>query len=105
MFFPSTVTLYPAISKDDHHKITHSDTPSYPSCRYAKKLQVVNDQNGKELLTTAWLQFPLGTSVSVDDKIILPDNTTAPVVAMRIIHYPHNGVEMCIEVYLGKESV
>jgi hypothetical protein len=105
MFFPSTVTLYPYVSKDAHHKITYSTTPSYPSCKYAKKDQVVKDENGKDILTVAWLQFPIGTSISKNDKIVLPDGTTAPALPPRIIHYPHNGLETCIEVYLGKESI
>lgn len=104
MFFPATVTLKPCISTDAHHKHTYGSSFS-PSCKYAKKDQVVKDQMGADLLTVAWLQFPLGTSVSVDDQMILPDNTNAPVVLVRTIHYPHNGLEMCTEVYLGKESV
>lgn len=103
-FFPSTVTLKPAASVDAHHKVTYG-TSSTPSCRYAKKDQVIRDNGNNDILTIAWVQFPLGTSVSKNDQIVLPDGTTGPVVLTQLIHYPHTGAEMCIEVYLGKESI
>lgn len=105
MLFPSTVIGYPASSIDAHHKITYGTAQSL-SCRYAKKDQLTKDSNGNDVLTIAWVQFPLGTTVSKNDKIVLPDGTTAPIVmSPRTIHYPHNDEEMCIEVYLGKESI
>lgn len=105
MYFPSTVTLYPFVSEDGHHKMTYG-TSSTPSCRYAKKDQILKDKAGKDVLTVGWVQFPLGTPCSKNDKIVFPDGTTGPIVqASRTIHYPHTGAEMCIEVYVGKESI
>lgn len=105
MFFPSTVTRYPAVSKDAHHKITYGEAQELP-CRYAKKDKILKDQNGNDVLTIAWIQFPRGTELSKDDKLVLPDGTTSPIViGPWTIHFPHTGAEMCIEVCLGKEAV
>lgn len=104
MGFPSTVTRYPYSSKDAHHKVTYGTSASL-SCNYSKKDQVVSGQNGKDILTAVWLQFPAGTSISEKDKIVLPDGTTGPVVLVIPVHYPHNGNPLCVEAYLGKESV
>ena len=104
MGFPSVITLKPWISTDSRHKHTYG-VPASLVCKYSQKEQIIKDQKGTDLLTIAWLQFPLGTSISVDDQIILPDNTTAPIVLVNQVHYPHTGLEMCVEVYLGKESV
>lgn len=105
MLFLSTVTRKPFASEDTHHKMTYGTSQSL-SCRYSKKGQIVKDQHGKDVLTVGWVQFPKGTTVTKNDQIILPDGTTAPIVTEpRVIHYPHNGAEMCIEVYLGKESI
>lgn len=104
MYFPSTVTRYPYSSKDAHHKITYGTAVSLP-CKYSKKTQIVSDQSGKDILTIAWLQFAAGTSVNERDKIVLPDGTTAPVKLVIPVKYPHTGVAMCVEAYLGKESI
>ena len=104
MYFPSTVIRYPYASKDAHHKITYGTSASL-SCKYSKKTQIVSDQSGKDILTIAWIQFAAGTSINEHDKIVLPDGTTAPVKLVIPVKYPHSGVAMCVEVYLGTEVI
>lgn len=104
LLFPSSVSRYPYSSTDAHHKVTYG-TPQTLSCKYAKKEQVVSDQNGQIFQTVAWLQFPAGTTISKKDKIILPDSTTGVVEIVIPVLYPHNGTAMCVEVYLSEESL
>jgi hypothetical protein len=103
MFFPSTVTRYPYASKDAHHKVTWG-TPETLSCKYAKLSKKIDSQNDQEVLAVAWTQFPAGTSVNYDDKIVLPDGSFSKIVKIYPIHN-HMGREICVEVYYGEGSI
>ena len=99
MYFPATVTRYPYSSKNAHHAVTYG-TPGTLSCKYSKVHEIIKDQNGEDVLTSAWLQFPKGTVINDDDKIVLPDGSTAPIVKNDVI-LNHMNREVCVEVYLG----
>lgn len=99
MFFPSTVTRHPYVSKDAHHKITWG-TPETLSCKYAK----ISKKIENDTLITAWTSFPAGTSIHPDDKIVLPDGTFSKIVQIREINN-HMGYPVCVDVYYGEESI
>ena len=101
--FPSQVTRYPYVSKDAHHKVTWG-TPETLYCKYAKLSKMVEGQNGKAVLAVAWTQFPNGTSIDYDDKIILPDGSFSKIVRNHSIH-DHVGRAVCVEVYYGEYSI
>ena len=98
--FPSSVTIAHKKSIDAHHTITYG-TAQTVSCRYQEMVEKITDQNGAEVLSTAWLQFPAGTSLSYDDKITLPSGETPKISQINRINN-HLGVEVCVEVYLTK---
>lgn len=100
MFFPATVTRYPYASKDAHHSITWGTAGSL-SCKYSKMSKKIQDQNGDEVLTSAWLMFPVGTSFNYDDKIVLPDGTFPKIVKVHNVKN-HVNADVCVEVYLGE---
>ena len=101
--FPSQVTRHPYVSKDGHHKITWG-TPGTLSCKYAKMSKIITDQNNKEVLAVAWTQFPKGTSIHPDDKIVLPDETFSKIVKIHAIN-DHMGRPVCVDVYYGEGSI
>jgi hypothetical protein len=101
--FPSSVTRYPYSSKDAHHKITYGNSSTL-SCKYAKISKIITDQDGKDVLAVAWTQFPAGTSIHPDDKIVLPDGTYSKIVKIHHINN-HVGIEKFIDVYYGGESI
>ncbi len=103
MFFSSSVTRYPHASKDAHHKVTYGTSASL-SCNYSRMSKVIQNQHGKDVLAVAWTQFPPGTSINYDDKIVLPDGSFSKIVN---IHKVTNHVcrEICVEVYYGGESL
>lgn len=103
MYFPSTVTRYPIISKDAHHKVTYGNSVTL-SCKYAEKSEKVQNQNGDEILTSAWLMFSAGTVINFDDMIVLPSGESQKVVTVHRIR-DHMGREVCVEVYLAKGSI
>jgi hypothetical protein len=101
--YPSTVTRYPYASKDAHHKITYGTSASL-TCKYAKVSKIITDSNNKEVLAVAWTQFPAGTTINPDDKIVLPDGTYSKIVRIHAIH-DHVGRANCVDVYYGEESL
>ena len=96
------MTRYPYSSKDAHHKITYG-TALTLTCKYAKLSKIITDQNNKEVLAVAWTQFPAGTTILQDDKIVLPDGTYSKIVRIREIN-DHVGRAVCVDVYYGEES-
>jgi hypothetical protein len=104
MPFPSTVTRYPYVSKDAHHKVTWG-TPASLSCQYAKVSKIITDSNNKEVLAVAWTKFPAGTSIHPDDKVVLPDGSFSKIVKIHNANYPHTGSPLCVEVYYGEGSL
>jgi len=102
MFYPSTVTRYPYLNKNAHHKVTYGTAVTL-SCKYAEKSEKIQDQNGDEILTSAWLMFPAGAVINFDDKVILPDGESQKVVTVHRIRN-HMGREICVEAYLTKGS-
>lgn len=102
MFFPTIVTRYPYLNKNAHHKVTYGDAVTL-SCKYAEKSEKTQDQNGDEILVSAWLMFPPSTVINFDDKIVLPDGSSQKVVTVHRIRN-HMGQEVCVEVYLAKGS-
>lgn len=103
MFYPSTVTRYPCLNKNAHHIVTYGTAVTL-SCKYADKSEKVQDQNGDEILTSAWLMFPANTVINFDDKITLPNGESQKVVTIHRIRN-HMGREICVEVYLTKGSI
>lgn len=101
--FPSTVTRYPYSSKDADHKITYGASASLV-CKYAKLSKLVTGQDDKEVLAVAWTQFPAGTIIGYNDKIVFPDGTFSRIVKINRIHN-HIGIEQCVEVYYGEASI
>ncbi len=101
--FPSSVTRYPFSSKDGHHKITYG-TPATLTCKYAKMSKIIQGQGGKDVLAVAWTQFPAGTSINSDDKIVLPDGSYSRIVKIHNINN-HIGTAVCVEVYYGAEGI
>jgi hypothetical protein len=97
--FPSTVTIAHKQSIDAHHVVSYG-TAQTVSCRYQEMQERVLDSNGAEVLSTAWLQFPAGTSIDYDSKITLPSNETPKIVSINRIKN-HLGIEVCVEVYLA----
>lgn len=100
--FPSSVTIAHKQSIDAHHTITYG-TAQTVSCRYQEMIEKVIDSNGAEVLSTAWLQFPAGTSIDYDSKITLPSNETPKIVSINRIKN-HLGIEVCVEVYLANSG-
>ena len=101
--FPSTVTRYPYVSKDAHHKITYG-TSSSISCKYAKLSKQISGQDNTEVLAVAVTQFPAGTAIGYNDKIVLPDGSFSKIVKINRINN-HIGVEQCVEIYYGEDSI
>src|SRR5574344_1479125 len=101
--FPSTVTRYPYSSKDAHHKITYGTSASL-TCKYAKMSKRITGQDNTEVLAVAITQFPAGTTINYDDKIVLQDGSFSKIVKINRINN-HIGVEQCVEVYYGEGSI
>lgn len=101
--FPASVTRYPYVSKDAHHKVTWGVPETLP-CRYAKLSKLVTDQNNQEVLAIAWTQFPAGTSVNYDDKIVLPDGSFSKIALVHHIN-DHVNRPVCVDVYYGEGSL
>jgi hypothetical protein len=101
MFFPSTVTLEPFISKDGYGDSKYG-SPIYPECRYAKIEKFIDGFGNQQFRTCAWVQLPAGTVIGKEDKIMLPDNTTAPIVSFNRVRN-HVDIEVCVEIWLGEE--
>jgi hypothetical protein len=99
LFFPSSVTRYPYSSKDAHHAVSYG-TAATLTCKYAKISKKIEDANGNEILSVAWTSFPPGTSVNMDDKIVLPDGTYPKIVKIHAVH-DHMGNNVCTDVYYG----
>jgi len=97
------VTRYPYASKDAHHAITYG-TAETLACKYAKMSKLIQDSNNEEVLTVAWTQFPAGTTIGYEDKIVLPDGSYSRIARIHRVHN-HLGTEVCVETYYGGESL
>lgn len=102
MFYPSKVTLEHHISKNAHHQSTY-EAPQTPSCQYQELIQKVQDQNGEEVIATAWLLFPPIVTIDYSDRITLPDGTTPKIVSVNRIKN-HMGKDKNVEVYLSNKG-
>ena len=100
MFFPSIVTLAKQASIDAHHVVTYGTGVS-TSCKYQEMSEKVIDQNGDEVVSTAWLMFPAGTTLNYNDKITLPSGATPQIASINTIH-DHMGRAVSVEVFLTK---
>jgi hypothetical protein len=100
--FPSSVTIAHKQSIDAHHVITYG-TAQTVSCRYQEMITKITDQNGNEIMTSGWAQFPKEVSISEEDQITLPDGSKPKIATLQRI-YDHLGRLSCTEIYLSKEG-
>jgi hypothetical protein len=63
--------------------------------------KMIQDSTGKEVFTSAWLMFPVGTQINYDDKIVLKDGTAPKIVKINR-QEDHMNREVCVVVYLGE---
>jgi len=99
--FVQSVSIAPFVSKDAYHKVTYGTAVTVKAnVDYIIKNMI--DSRGNEIVTSAWIALPAGTSLTYDSKITLPDGSTpyigsiAPAVNFR------TGNTEYIEVYVSR---
>lgn len=102
MYFPTTVTIAHKTSKSAHHVVSYG-TPATTACKYQEMSEKVIDQNGNEILSSAWLMFPAGTTLGYDDKITLASGDIPFIASINHIK-DHMNREVCVEVFLAKSG-
>lgn len=102
MYFPSSVTREPHVSKNAYHVVTYG-APQTLSCKYQSLSEKILDKNGEETLISAWLMFPASTSLNYDDRITLPDGSKPNIAKIMHINN-HMGQEVCVEVFLTNDQ-
>ena len=102
MFFPASVTIARKVSKNAHHVVSYG-TPATLTCKYQEVSQKIINNNNQEVVASAWLMFPAGTSIGYDDKITLPSGATPFIASIATIR-DHMNRAVCVEVYLSKSG-
>jgi hypothetical protein len=77
-----TVTLAPYASQDAYGQVTWGAGVSTP-CRIVQKNTKVLNPAGEEVLSTTRIYLDGSVSVTVRDKVTLPDATTPPILSIE----------------------
>lgn len=99
MDFLDACTIYPKSSIDGDQDITYS--ASFVSkCNIHYEYE--NDPAGNNVLINAWVALPPKTSISSQDKIVLPDNVIPNILSVERIRSLATHRETYVRVELGR---
>lgn len=101
MRFPQSITLEKFVSRDAYHNITYG-APSTVHAAIEYIIKKIIDATGTEIVTSAWIALPPNTSISYNDKITLPDNSTPVIGSIAPVFNYRTKQNHYIEVYVSK---
>ena len=77
-----TITLASVSAKDSYGKRTWNSASSITNCRVQSGTYKVRDSAGVEVIAQGKVYVPGSPTVTVNDKLTLPDSTTPPILAI-----------------------
>jgi hypothetical protein len=77
-----TVTVAPVTAKDAYGKRTWGTATTFSSCRVQTGNYKVLDSNGQEKVSEGRVYFPNKPTITLNDKITLPDGSTPPILSV-----------------------
>lgn len=80
---PSTVSWYPVSSTDAYGRRTFSGTAQTQRCRVQISKQMARDANGKQVTEEGRVYFYGPSTITIDDRLILPDGTTQVILSVE----------------------
>jgi len=81
-YLKQTITLYSASGTDDNGMPTFGEGTSI-SCRIDSKKVKITDRDGREIVSTAQITVDGDETVTVNDKLKMPDNTYPLILAVE----------------------
>lgn len=81
---PSTVTIYAEASRDAYGKATFSGTGTDVRCRVVPESRMTRTGDGREVVSAGRVYCYGVPTVDVDSRLVLPDGTTAIVLAVQV---------------------
>ena len=101
MKFSQSVGIEPFVSKDAHHNVTYGAATTVPAnVDYITKK--ITDQNGKEIVSTAWVALPPGTVLTGKERVTLPNGSKQFIGSFGPATNFRTGETHYIEVYVSK---
>lgn len=101
MKFVQSVGIEPFVSKDAHHNCTYGTSVTIAAnADYITKK--ITDQNGKEIVSTAWMALPPETVLSGNERITLPNGSKQFIGSHGPATNYRTGETHYIEVYVSK---
>lgn len=77
-----TVTIAAVSSKDAYGKRTWGSATTYPACRVQSGDHKVLDLAGQEKVATGRVYIPNAPTVTLNDRLVLPDGSVPPILAV-----------------------
>ena len=77
-----TLVINAASSHNFNDEITVSGTSVSVSCRIQRKIKVISDQEGKQIVSTCQIFVDGGVSIGAEDKITLPGGSTPKILGI-----------------------
>lgn len=100
-FMDSTITVTTRASHNNYGEASYSTSSATYRARIVEKPGFVRSANGEEVgySHTLWVRSTGSVSITVTDKIALPDGTAPPIVAVE--RYPDDEGEHHCKVHMG----
>lgn len=95
---PDTITHEPLTGRDDYGKPTHGASVEYPA-RVVYKAKWLEAKDGSQVLAKAIVWIGGIPTISPEDKIVLPDSTTPPILSIE--RYPDEDGLHHVKVFFG----
>jgi len=103
MDFPDTVQISKFSSEDVYGKRTYQ-TATTSKANVRSFIKNLKDFRGNELLSSAWVALPRGSSIAYNDKITLADGSTPYIGSIAERKSPVSHRIEYIEVYVGRAA-
>ncbi|MBC7340955.1 MAG: hypothetical protein H5U02_00615 [Clostridia bacterium] len=78
-----TVLVEKFSGRDKYARPSYAAPVSYP-CRIQRKVKLVRDAQGAEVVSTCQIYLDGGADVGVEDRITLPDGSRPPIVNVAV---------------------
>jgi len=82
---PSTATVFTKSSRDAYGKVTFGATGTTFRCRVSDDRNVTSGADQRDVIETGTIYCYGNPTVTVDDKIVLPDNTVIKVTQVSVV--------------------
>ena len=99
---PDTITITPSSATDMYGKRTYGGTPTTTRGRTSNKQELLRDAAGREIVTTGRFYCYGNPTVSIGDRLTLPDGST-PIILSIDTNVDETGASHHTVLHYGKE--